>query len=226
MHPPFLFWSCQKRNGPCTVQREKTLWRAPVQWPSARDGGRRIGACSDFAWPSGTLWSFARSIRRPVADGVEVVGVVVALNCFSFRYRRPSLPPRRTNSGFAGKTLEKINSCNGSVTDAPVLLLPKFPETLPLSAGCPVEISRYSTQTEQSPPAVRPTAEVSCSGHPPPSPSRPPESLSTAAAPPDSIPSSFQAMSAEVWHMCRCRTVSGSPQSSETGPTDMAKTGR
>ena len=26
MHPPFLFWSCQKRNGPCTVQREKTLW--------------------------------------------------------------------------------------------------------------------------------------------------------------------------------------------------------
>ena len=25
LNPPFLFWSCQKRNGPFTVQREKTL---------------------------------------------------------------------------------------------------------------------------------------------------------------------------------------------------------
>ena len=56
--PPISLLSCQKRNGPCTVQREKR-WRAPVQWPSARDGGRRIGACSDFALPSGTLQSSA-----------------------------------------------------------------------------------------------------------------------------------------------------------------------
>ena len=35
--PPISLLSCQKRNGPCTVQREKR-WRAPVQWPSARTG--------------------------------------------------------------------------------------------------------------------------------------------------------------------------------------------
>ena len=35
--PPISLLSCQKRNGPCTVQREKR-WRAPVQWPSARRG--------------------------------------------------------------------------------------------------------------------------------------------------------------------------------------------
>ena len=41
MHPPFLFWSCQKRNGPCTVQREKTLRRVGLRLrrPPAAGGG-------------------------------------------------------------------------------------------------------------------------------------------------------------------------------------------
>ena len=40
-HPPFLFWSCQKRNGPCTVQREKTLRRVGLRRrrPPAAGGG-------------------------------------------------------------------------------------------------------------------------------------------------------------------------------------------
>ena len=62
MRPPFSFWSCPKRECAAPGGREKGAGRAPVQWPSARDGGRRIGACSDFAWPSGTLFSSARSI--------------------------------------------------------------------------------------------------------------------------------------------------------------------
>ena len=62
MHPPFSFPSCGKENGPCTVQKKRPLRRAPVQWPSARDGGRRIGACSDLDWSSGTLGSSARSM--------------------------------------------------------------------------------------------------------------------------------------------------------------------
>ena len=62
MRPPFSFWSCPKRECAAPGVREKGAGRAPVQWPSARDGGRRIGACSDFAWPSGTLWPSARSI--------------------------------------------------------------------------------------------------------------------------------------------------------------------
>ena len=55
-----------------------------------RDGGRRIGASADLARPSGTLYSSAMSrYCRPVADGAEVVGVVIALSCFSFRCRWP-----------------------------------------------------------------------------------------------------------------------------------------
>ena len=59
MHPPFSFRSCPKRKRAVHGPKEKGAWRAPVQWPSARDGGRRISACSDFAWPSGTLGSSA-----------------------------------------------------------------------------------------------------------------------------------------------------------------------
>ena len=59
MRPPFSFWSCPKRECAAPGGREKGAKRAPVQWPSARDGGRRIGACSDFAWSSGTLCSSA-----------------------------------------------------------------------------------------------------------------------------------------------------------------------
>ena len=35
--------------------KRKAPGRALVQWPSALKGGRRIGACSDLALPSGTL---------------------------------------------------------------------------------------------------------------------------------------------------------------------------
>ena len=50
----------QKENGPRPVEEKKALRRASVQWPSARDGGRRIGASADFALPSGTLQSSAK----------------------------------------------------------------------------------------------------------------------------------------------------------------------
>ena len=53
------FSLAQKENAPRPVEEKKALVRAPEQWLSARDGGRRIGACSDFAWPSGTLFSSA-----------------------------------------------------------------------------------------------------------------------------------------------------------------------
>ena len=86
MRPPFSFWSCPKRECAAPGVREKGAGRAPVQWPSARDGGRRIGACSDFAWPSGTLWPSARSIlpsRGGWCGGRR--GARTHLSCFSFR---------------------------------------------------------------------------------------------------------------------------------------------
>ena len=47
---------------------------------------RRIGACSDFAWPSGTLWSSARSVL-PSRGGRRGGrwGARTHLICFSFR---------------------------------------------------------------------------------------------------------------------------------------------
>ena len=84
--PPISLLSCQKRNGPCTVQREKR-WRAPVQWPSARRGAadrckRRFGPAFGHA-----ILFCDFSNCRPVADRAEVVGVVIAWSCFSFRCR-------------------------------------------------------------------------------------------------------------------------------------------
>ena len=53
--PPIFFSILWKRKRAVHGPKEKAARRAPVQWPSARDGGRRIGACSDLGWPSGTL---------------------------------------------------------------------------------------------------------------------------------------------------------------------------
>ena len=58
MHPPFLFCLAKRETGRAR-SKEKSAGRAPVQWPSARDGGRRIGASADLGWPSGTLSSSA-----------------------------------------------------------------------------------------------------------------------------------------------------------------------
>ena len=67
MHPPFSFPSCGKENGPCTVQKKRPLGRTPAPSCLRADGSRRTGACSDFALPSGTLRSSARSVLPPRA---------------------------------------------------------------------------------------------------------------------------------------------------------------
>ena len=73
----------------CTVQKKRPLGRAPVQWPSG-DGGRRIGASADLAWPSGTLGSSAVPV---VADPRRIVrtasGWSSHCRSFSFRCRWP-----------------------------------------------------------------------------------------------------------------------------------------
>ena len=45
----------RKENAPRPVEEKKALGALRHLRASARDGGRRIGACSDFAWPSSTL---------------------------------------------------------------------------------------------------------------------------------------------------------------------------
>ena len=79
--------------------KEKSVWRAAVQWPSALKGGRRIGACSDLALPSGTLCSSAifvtavpwRMVRRSSGWSSHCL-------CSSFRCRS-TIPKRGFQRG-------------------------------------------------------------------------------------------------------------------------------
>ena len=85
--PHSLFGLAQKENAPRPVEEKKALVRAPVQWPSARRGSayrckRRFGPAFGHAIPfcevdAAVPW---RIVPRSS-------GVVVALNCFSFRCR-------------------------------------------------------------------------------------------------------------------------------------------
>ena len=82
MRPPFSFWSCPKRECAAPGGREKGACALRCSGPP-RDGGRRIGACSDSGLPSGTLGSSAipvtavpwRMVRRlvGVVDGFDLL---------------------------------------------------------------------------------------------------------------------------------------------------------
>ena len=79
MHPPFLFWSCQKRNGPCTVQREKTLRRVGLRRrsPPAAGGGW-------LALPCGS-----QGRKRPALGETSSPGKYRDTPCADFRCRWP-----------------------------------------------------------------------------------------------------------------------------------------
>ena len=84
--PPIFFSILWKRKRAVHGPKEKGAWRAPVQLPSARDGGRRIGASADLGWPSGTLWPSAKLIlpsRGGWCGGQR--GARTHLTSFSFR---------------------------------------------------------------------------------------------------------------------------------------------
>ena len=86
MHPPFLFCLAKRETGRAR-SKEKNAWRTPVRWPSVRTG---VGVSVQAPiWPClRARYSLLQVCNcRPVADGAEVVGVVIALNCFSFRCR-------------------------------------------------------------------------------------------------------------------------------------------
>ena len=84
MHPPFSFPSCGKENGPCTVQKKRPLRRAP-----ARSRLRATGVGGSVQAPILACLRARFSLLqvcncRPVADGAEVVGVVIALSLLLF----------------------------------------------------------------------------------------------------------------------------------------------
>ena len=84
--PPIFFSVlAEKKTGRARSKRKGRLGALRCSGPP-RDGGRRIGACSDLGWPSGTLGSSARSILP--SRGGWCPGRRVArthLTSFSFR---------------------------------------------------------------------------------------------------------------------------------------------
>ena len=54
MHPPFLFCRAKRETGRAR-SKEKGAWMRSGAVALRAEGGRRIGACSDLALPSGTL---------------------------------------------------------------------------------------------------------------------------------------------------------------------------
>ena len=84
--PPIFFSVlAEKKTGRARSKRKDRLGALRCSGPP-RDGGRRIGACSDLGWPSGTLGSSARSILP--SRGGWCPGRRVArthLTSFSFR---------------------------------------------------------------------------------------------------------------------------------------------
>ena len=114
MHPPFSFRSCRKENGPCTVQKKRPLGRAPVQWPSARNGGRRIGACSDLDWPSGTLCSSAIPVAAvpwrmaPTSSGWLSHG---AASLFATAHAPAKNPAARSAAERAEREADQMRPC-------------------------------------------------------------------------------------------------------------------
>ena len=84
--PPIFFSVlAEKKTGRARSKRKGRLGALRCSGPP-RDGGRRIGACSDFAWPSGTLFSSAGAIlpsRGGWCRGQR--GARAHLTSFSFR---------------------------------------------------------------------------------------------------------------------------------------------
>ena len=73
--PPILFLFLTKRERAAPGVREKSLWRAPVQWPSARrESVYRCKRRFEFAFGHAILFCNFWNCR-PVADGAEVNGV-------------------------------------------------------------------------------------------------------------------------------------------------------
>ena len=109
--PHFLFRLAEKKTGRA---RSKRLGRAPVQWPSARNGGRRIGACSDLDWPSGTLCSSAIPVAAvpwrmaPTSSGWLSHG---AASLFATAHAPAKNPAARSAAERAEREADQMRPC-------------------------------------------------------------------------------------------------------------------
>ena len=91
MHPPFSFRSCPKRKRAVHGPKEKNSFGrnfARACKVAVRGSAYRCKRRFGPAFGHAIIFCDSRDCR-PVADGAGLVGVVVALSCFSFRCRSP-----------------------------------------------------------------------------------------------------------------------------------------
>ena len=87
MHPPFLFCRAKRETGRAR-SKEKGAWMRSGAVALRAEGGAANRCLLRFGPAFGHAILFCDfSNCRPVADRAEVVGVVIAWSCFSFRCR-------------------------------------------------------------------------------------------------------------------------------------------
>ena len=113
--PHFLFGLARKENGPCTVQKKRALGALQCSGPP-RATGVDVSVQAPI-WPGlqARYNLLPGRYCRPVADGAQVVGVVVALSCFSFRCRWPPLAGIGATGGCGHPPLQSRRGPNPSV---------------------------------------------------------------------------------------------------------------
>ena len=115
---------CGARRDPLSVlPKEKRAVHGPkrkapgcalVQWPSALKGGRRIGACSDLDWPSGTLCSSAIPVAAvpwrmaPTSSGGLSHG---AASLFATAHAPAKNPAARSAAERAEREADQMRPC-------------------------------------------------------------------------------------------------------------------
>ena len=113
MHPPFSFPTCGKENGPCTVQKKRPLWRASVQWPSARRGSayrckRRFGPAFGHAIPFCEVDAAVPWRMAPTSSGWLSHG---AASLFATAHAPAKNPAARSAAERAEREADQMRPC-------------------------------------------------------------------------------------------------------------------
>ncbi len=129
MHPPFLFCLAKRETGRAR-SKEKSAWRAPVQWPSARRGSA-YQCLLRFCLTFGHAILFCDSCDcRPVADSADLVGVVVVLPLLLFSLPL-TLPCGRASGSENRRRVYPFTSPGWRFPQGPDVSVPDFYKGVP-----------------------------------------------------------------------------------------------
>ncbi len=112
--PPIFFSNLRKRKRAVHGPKEKAAWTRSGAVALRADGGRRIGACSDLDWPSGTLCSSAIPVAAvpwrmaPTSSGWLSHG---AASLFATAHAPAKNPAARSAAERAEREADQMRPC-------------------------------------------------------------------------------------------------------------------